>query len=113
MRTLEALLWLYRSHGEHKRVLGALSEDRCVGTGAWTRESYYDWTADYLQWLWHSNHSGNADITNSMLAVLKTVFEYDAQLGLSVIAPPPSEQLSPVANSYPIKDVRSYALGFT
>lgn len=30
----EALLWLYRSHGEHKRVLVALTEDRCVGVGA-------------------------------------------------------------------------------
>lgn len=29
----EALLWLYRSHNDHKRVLVALSEERCVGGG--------------------------------------------------------------------------------
>ena len=29
----EALLWLYRSHNEHKRVLNALTEDKCVGSG--------------------------------------------------------------------------------
>ena len=49
----EALLWLYRSHGEHRRVLAALlSEDRCVGSGAWTRDGFYRWTADYLKWMW-------------------------------------------------------------
>ena len=48
----EALLWLYRSHNEHKRVLSALTEDRCVGSGAWTREDFYEWMASYLQWMW-------------------------------------------------------------
>jgi hypothetical protein len=29
----EALLWLYRSRGDHKKVLSALTEDKCVGAG--------------------------------------------------------------------------------
>ncbi len=29
----EPLLWLYRSHNEHKRVINALTEERCVGSG--------------------------------------------------------------------------------
>jgi hypothetical protein len=29
----EALLWLFRSQGQHSRVLQALSEDKCVGKG--------------------------------------------------------------------------------
>lgn len=61
----EALLWLYRSQGDHKRVLANLSEAQCCaphgpggaagsgGKGGWTREQYYRWTADYLRWLWH------------------------------------------------------------
>lgn len=35
----EALLWLYRSHNEHKRVLNALTEDKCVGSGSCLQNS--------------------------------------------------------------------------
>ena len=31
----EALLWLYRSHGQHSRVLEALKEDKSVAVGEW------------------------------------------------------------------------------
>ena len=31
---IEALLWLYRTKNEHRRVLSALTEDRCVGSGS-------------------------------------------------------------------------------
>lgn len=79
----EALLWLYRSHGEHKRVLSALSEDRCVGSGAlWTKSSFYDWTAEYLQWLWFS---GDSALPPLVLPALKPVLEYDARVGLNVL----------------------------
>ena len=79
---IEALLWLYRSHNEHKRVLAALTEDRCVATGAWTKQQFYTWTADYLRWLWYHD-----DPTYPALALptLKSVLEYDAELGLSVL----------------------------
>jgi hypothetical protein len=79
---IEALLWLYRSHNEHKRVLAALTEDRCVATGAWTKQQFYGWTADYLRWLWYHD-----DPTYPTLALptLKIVLEYDAELGLSVL----------------------------
>lgn len=78
----EALLWLFRSHGEHKRVLSALSEDRCVGAGAWSREMFYQWYADYLLMLWYSD-----DITHPVLVLpaLKPVLEYDAELGLRAL----------------------------
>jgi hypothetical protein len=79
----EALLWLYRSHGEHKRVLSALSEDRCVGSGAlWSKNAFYNWTADYLQWLWFS---GDANLSPLVLPALKPVLEYDAGMGLNVL----------------------------
>lgn len=79
---IEALLWLYRSHNEHKRVLAALTEDRCVATGAWSKQQFYGWTADYLRWLWYHD-----DPTYPTLALptLKTVLEYNAELGLSVL----------------------------
>jgi hypothetical protein len=78
----EALLWLYRSHNEHKRVLSALTEDRCVGAGAWTREQFYQWTADYLRWLWHND---NNLLPPMVLSNLKPLIEYDAELGLGVL----------------------------
>lgn len=76
-------MWLYRSHGEHKRVLSALSEDRCVGSGAlWSRNAFYTWTAEYLQWLWFS---GDPTLSPLVLPALKPVLEYDAGLGLNVL----------------------------
>lgn len=81
--SLEALLWLYRSHGEHKKVLSALSEERCVGSGAvWSRDSYYQWVADYLQWLWFHEDSG---LPALILPTLKSVIEYSASLGLMIL----------------------------
>lgn len=79
----EALLWLYRSRGEHKKVLSALSEERCVGSGAvWSRDSYYQWVADYLQWLWFHEDSG---LPSLILPTLKSVIEYNASLGLMIL----------------------------
>ena len=78
----EGLLWLYRSNGEHRRVLAALTEDRCVDSGAWTREQFYTWMADYLRWLWFSEDSL---LPPFALQSLKLVLEYDAELGLSVL----------------------------
>jgi hypothetical protein len=74
---------LYRSHGEHKKVLSALSEERCVGSGAvWSRDSYYQWVAEYLQWLWFQDDS---TLPSLILPTLKTVMEYNATLGLSIL----------------------------
>lgn len=87
----EALLWLYRSHGEHKRVLVALTEDRCVGVGAWNREQFYTWTADYLRWLWYHDDSS---LPITALNSLRPVLEYDAELGLSVLTSRPKGSLS-------------------
>ena len=64
----EALIWLNRSRGEHKRVLQLLAEERCVGAGAWTREQFYQWMADYLSWLWR--HADPA-LPSLVLAPLK------------------------------------------
>ena len=82
----EALLWLFRSHNEHKKVLAALVEERCVGTGAgvWTREQFYHWTAEYLHSLWFSE---DANLPALALNFLRPVLEYDAELGLSVLLP--------------------------
>jgi len=79
----EALLWLYRSHHEHRRVLAALTEERCVGTGAWSQEQFYAWTADYLRWLWY--HDSDASLPPLALSALRPVLEYDASLGLGVL----------------------------
>ena len=68
----EALIWLNRSKGEHKRVLQLLSEDRCVGAGAWTREQFYQWMSDYLFWLWQ--HADPA-LPSLVLAPLKVLPE--------------------------------------
>jgi hypothetical protein len=79
----EALLWLYRSHGEHKKVLSALSEERCVGSGAvWSRDSYYQWVAEYLQWLWFQDDNA---LPSLILPALKSVIEYNPALGLSIL----------------------------
>eukprot|EP00595_Chromulina_sp_UTEXLB2642_P001768 CAMPEP_0196768596 /NCGR_PEP_ID=MMETSP1095-20130614/42975_1 /TAXON_ID=96789 ORGANISM="Chromulina nebulosa, Strain UTEXLB2642" /NCGR_SAMPLE_ID=MMETSP1095 /ASSEMBLY_ACC=CAM_ASM_000446 /LENGTH=275 /DNA_ID=CAMNT_0042138471 /DNA_START=1325 /DNA_END=2149 /DNA_ORIENTATION=- len=84
----EALLWLYRSHNEHKRVLVALTEDRCVGQAAWSREQFYNWTAEYLRWLWCSDDIG---LPMQALNALRPVLEYDAELGLSVLTSRPKQ----------------------
>jgi MinD-like ATPase involved in chromosome partitioning or flagellar assembly len=78
----EALLWLYRSHHEHKRVLVALTEERCVGAGAWTRDQFYHWTADYLRWLLYQDEN---KLTALVLNALRPVLEYDIELGFSVL----------------------------
>ena len=95
----EALLWLFRSHNDHKRVLSALSEANCCGENTWTRQQYYTWVIEYLSILWRtpasvfnasgSNSSGD-NVSPSMFIslifpVLKTVFEYDANMGLGVL----------------------------
>jgi hypothetical protein len=46
----EALLWLYRSHNEHKRVLNALTEDKCVGSGMSSPELLFADSDSY--WMW-------------------------------------------------------------
>jgi hypothetical protein len=79
----EALLWLYRSHNEHRRVLSALTEDRCVGSGAWTKEVFYSWQAEYLKWLWF--HETDTSLPQLALTSLRSVLEFDAELGLSVL----------------------------
>lgn len=74
----EALLWLYRSQGQHTRVLQALTEDKCVALGAWTREQFYGWTADYLRWLWYQEE--DATLPRQALLALKPVLEYDSEV---------------------------------
>lgn len=112
----EALLWLFRSHSDHKRVLSALSESNCCGENAWNRRQYYVWVTEYLTTLWRNStpvlptsgsvSTGSSTLTgggvsatgagidqevsahllvNQVLPVLRTVFEYDANMGLSVL----------------------------
>lgn len=38
----EPLLWLYRSQGQHARVLQALSEDKCVAVGKGYSSFHYE-----------------------------------------------------------------------
>lgn len=78
---IESLLWLYRSHGEHKRVLSQLTEDRCGGVGGWTKDQLYLWSADYLRSLWAL---GDAQLTALVLQYVRPVLEFDAELGVSV-----------------------------
>ena len=78
----EALLWLYRSNGEHRRVLAALTEERCVDSGAWTKEEFYTWVTVYLRWLWFSE---DTSLPSLALQSLRQVIEYDADLGMSVL----------------------------
>jgi hypothetical protein len=80
---IEALLWLYRSQNQHARVLAALTEDKCVTMTGWTREQFYRWTAEYLQWLWY--HEDDLNLPKQALISLKPVLEYDAELGLCVL----------------------------
>ena len=46
--------------------------------GAWSREQFFLWTAEYLQWLWHQED----DLTLPGLALqaLKPVLEFDAEV---------------------------------
>jgi hypothetical protein len=74
----EALLWLYRSQNQHTRVLQALTEDKCVAIGAWTTEQFYNWTAEYLRWLWYNED--DATLPRQALLALKPVLEYDAEV---------------------------------
>lgn len=79
----EALLWLFRSQNQHNRVLQALTEDKCVGVGAWSKEQFYAWTSDYLRWLWY--HEEDATLPKQALLALKPVLEYDAEVGVVFI----------------------------
>lgn len=74
----EALLWLFRSQNQHNRVLQALTEEKCVGVGAWSKEQFYAWTSDYLRWLWY--HEEDATLPKQALLALKPVLEYDAEV---------------------------------
>ena len=90
-------------------MLSALSESNCCGENAWNRRQYYAWVAEYLTTLWRnsapaptpgtiSSLSGVSAtgagidqevsphlLVNQVLPVLRTVFEYDANMGLSVL----------------------------
>lgn len=84
----EALLWLYRSHGLHSRVLDALKEEKSVAVGGWNRDQFYQWSADYLRWLWY--HESDAALPKLALFALRPLLEYDAEVSpadfLSVLA---------------------------
>ena len=84
----EALLWLYRSHGLHSRVLDALKEEKSVAVGGWNRDQFYQWSADYLRWLWY--HEFDAALPKLALFALRPLLEYDAEVSpadfLSVLA---------------------------
>ena len=82
----EALLWLYRGNGEHKRALNILSEERCVDSVGWSQKQYYAWLADYLRSLWYNEDGGLPVLT---LKYLKQVLHYDPKLGLSVLTKRP------------------------
>lgn len=79
---IEALLWLYRSHDEHKRVLAALTEAHCVVPDGWTRPQFYTWTSSYLRELWFQD---NAQLAPMALQALRPVFEYDAEVRILLL----------------------------
>ena len=102
----EALLWLYRSRGEHRRVLAALTEDRCVGGGgAWTKDQFYTWTAEYLRWLWYND---SESLPQLALSALRPVLEYDANLGLSVLMVRPKGGTSFGGRGVTVQEVVSF-----
>ncbi len=107
----EALLWLFRSQNQHTRVLQALSEDKCVGVGAWTRDQFYRWAAEYLQWLWY--HEEDATLPRQALLALKAVLEYDAEMGLSVLVSRPANASSFGGKGVTIADVLAFLRGVT
>ena len=125
---IEPLLWLYRSHSEHKKALFYLTEEKCViaasgvaaggnggkSTGAtptptvsWTKPQFYQWTAEYLRWLWFSDDSPavgpgtsqGSQVCSLVLSSLRPVLEYDADLGLSVLTTRPKSMRKKNANS--------------
>lgn len=73
----EALLGLYRSHGEHRKVFTVLSEDKCEGVGAWSRDEYYLWVTEYLRWLWYQPDPALAGL---VLQHVESVIRYDAEV---------------------------------
>ncbi len=46
--------------------------------GAWSREQFYAWTADYLRWLWHQED--DATLPRQALQALTPLLEYDAEV---------------------------------
>jgi hypothetical protein len=77
----EALLGLYRSRGEHRKVFAVLAEDKCEGVGAWTREEFYVWVAEYLRWLWYQS---DPSLTALVLQHIEPLLRYDAELGVGI-----------------------------
>ena len=114
-------MWLYRSHADHKRVLSALSEGNCCGESAWTRKQYYAWTTEYLTELWGHNREGmlEADMIASttyvhlVLPILKTVFEYDVYMGLSVLLSHKSRPADPSSDSSGNGSATTLTVGYT
>ncbi len=92
---LEPLLWLYRSKGQHAHALGLLSEEHCVGSGkgtlkadsegegVWTRDYFWQWTAEYLQSLWFSPNPVHPSLVLEA-AVTRHLFGTRPDLGLTV-----------------------------
>lgn len=81
---IEAMLWLYRSRGFHQKVLSALTEDRCVQSGFWTREQLQLWMCDYLKELWQSPEFYKKQLC---LTALKPLLEQNPELGMEVLTP--------------------------
>ncbi len=92
---LEPLLWLYRSKGQHAHALGLLSEEHCVGSGkgtlkadsegegVWTRNYFWQWTAEYLQNLWFSPNPVHPSLVLEA-AVTRHLLGMRPHLGLTV-----------------------------
>ena len=87
----EALVWLYRSRGEHARALRLVTEDRCVGQGGWTPAEMHRWLARYLRWLWTggaSVESAAEDVAvplTELLDGLERLLARDPELGMQVL----------------------------
>jgi hypothetical protein len=96
--------------------------------GAWTKDQFYTWTADYLRWLWY--HDGDAPLPRQALVALKSVLEYDAevssmcsrriqqlmiifslQLGLSVLVSRPPNKTSFGGKGVTISEVLTFLRG--
>jgi hypothetical protein len=84
---------------------------RCVnssgksGSSGWTQGQFYNWSSEYLRYLWFSE---DAAFTPLVMPHLKIVFEYDADLGLSVLTQRPRGMRNTGGKGISIKDVVSF-----
>ena len=60
-----------------------MSEDKCEGVGAWSRDEYYLWLTEYLRWLWYQPDPSLAGL---VLQHVESVVRYDAEVAALILA---------------------------